>query len=162
MVGIVKGGNIIYEKYRGLAYLPYQIKMDEKTKSNIAYVAKQYTALMILDLALKDQLSLEDDIRTYLPTLYKKVEEKIKIRHVLNHTTGIRDYVELMSLQNRIWWKQVGLKNDDIIDLLEKQEDLAFKPGSQYTYSNSGYNICLLYTSPSPRDLSTSRMPSSA
>ncbi|WP_282043795.1 serine hydrolase domain-containing protein [Winogradskyella flava] len=141
MIGIVKDGTIIYEKYRGLAYLPYQMKMDQKTKSNIASIAKQYTALMILDLALKDQVSLEDDIRTYLPTLYKKVEEKIKIRHVLNHTSGIRDYVELMSLQNKVWWKQVGLKNDDIIDLLEKQEDLAFKPGSQYTYSNSGYNI---------------------
>eukprot|EP00831_Metopus_contortus_P069265 TRINITY_DN6218_c0_g1_i2.p2 TRINITY_DN6218_c0_g1~~TRINITY_DN6218_c0_g1_i2.p2 ORF type:complete len:107 (-),score=20.76 TRINITY_DN6218_c0_g1_i2:142-462(-) len=28
--------------------------------------------------------------------------------------------------------------------------------------SRYSYNICLLYTSPSPRDLSTSRMPSSA
>ena len=27
---------------------------------------------------------------------------------------------------------------------------------------NNGSNACLLYTSPSPRDLSTSRMPSSA
>ena len=29
-------------------------------------------------------------------------------------------------------------------------------------FEKSGYMICLLYTSPSPRDLSTSRMPSSA
>ena len=28
--------------------------------------------------------------------------------------------------------------------------------------SEAGFNVCLLYTSPSPRDLSTSRMPSSA
>lgn len=141
MLGIVKNGNIIYEKYLGLSYLQYQIKMNEKTKSNIASTAKQYTALMILDLALKEKLSLEDDIRKFLPSLYKKVEHKIKIRHILNHTSGIRDYCDLMSIQNDIWWKKIGLENDDVTALLEKQEDLAFKPGSQYTYSNSGYIV---------------------
>jgi len=141
MVGIIKDGNIIYEKYLGIAYMQYQIKMNKKTKSNIASTAKQYTALMILDLALNKKLSLEDDIREYLPSLYKNLADTIKIRHVLNHTSGIRDYCDLMGLQNDIWWKKIGLKNDDVIALLEKQEDLAFKPGSQYVYSNSGYNI---------------------
>ena len=39
------------------------------------------------------------------------------------------------------------------------------KPGILKVFSKSGedkYYVCLLYTSPSPRDLSTSRMPSSA
>ena len=36
-----------------------------------------------------------------------------------------------------------------------------FATGAAYNLPNSAY-ICLLYTSPSPRDLSTSRMPSSA
>ena len=121
--------------------MQYQIKMNKKTKSNIASTAKQYTALMILDLALDKKLSLEDDIREYLPSLYKNVTDTIKIRHVLNHTSGIRDYCDVMGLQNDIWWKKIGLKNDDVIALLEKQEDLIFKPGSQYTYSNSGYNV---------------------
>ncbi|BAO75755.1 serine hydrolase domain-containing protein [Winogradskyella sp. PG-2] len=141
MVGIVKDGKIIYEKYRGLAYLQFQIKIDKKTKSNIASTAKQYTALMILDLVLNKKLDLEDDIRKYLPSLYKKVKDQIKIRHVLNHTSGIRDYCDLMGLQNDIWWKKIGLKNDDVINLLKQQEDLAFKPGSEYTYSNSGYVV---------------------
>ena len=141
MVGIVKDGNVIYEKYRGLAYLQYKIPVTTKTRSNIASTAKQFTALMILDLALNGKLNIEDDIRKYLPNLYKKVGDKIKIRHVLNHTSGIRDYCDLMSIQNNIWWKQVGLDNDDVIELLEKQEELAFVPGSQYVYSNSGYNI---------------------
>jgi hypothetical protein len=96
---------------------------------------------MILQLALEHKLNLEDDIRKYLPTLYPKVKESIKIRHLVNHTSGIRDYVELMGLQNNIWWKQVGLDNNDIIKLIEKQEDLGFKPGSYYSYSNTNYNI---------------------
>jgi CubicO group peptidase (beta-lactamase class C family) len=141
MVGIVKDGNIIYQKYRGLANLEHQVKISEKTRSNIASTAKQFTALMILQLSFEEKLNLEDDIRKYLPTFYPKVKENIKIRHLLNHTSGIRDYVELMSLQKRIWWKQVGLDNDDVLELIEKQEDLGFKPGSRFSYSNSNYNI---------------------
>jgi len=141
MVGIVKEGAIIYEHYRGLANLQHQVPTTAKTRSNIASTAKQFTALMILDLALKEKLRLEDDLRTYLPSLYPKVKEVIKIRHLINHTSGIRDYVELMGLQNNVWWKQFGLDNDDVLKLLEQQEDLSFAPGSQYSYSNSNYNL---------------------
>ena len=140
-VGIVKDGKIIYEKYRGLASLQLQVKIDEKSRSNIASVAKQFTALMILHLSLEEKLSLEDDIRKYLPNLYPTIKEKIKIRHLLNHTSGIRDYVDLMSIQRKPWWRQEGLDNDDVIQLLEKQEELAFNPGTRYMYSNSGYTV---------------------
>jgi len=140
-VGIVKDENIVYEKYRGLANLQHQVKADKKTRSNIASTAKQFTALMILQLSLERKLNLEDDIRKYLPAIYPNVKEKIKIRHLLNHSSGIRDYADLMSIQQKPWWRNEGLDNDDVIKLLEKQEDLAFIPGSRYMYSNSGYTI---------------------
>lgn len=140
-VGIIKDGKIIYERYRGLSNLQHQIKFDEKTRSNIASTAKQFTALMILKLSFEEKLNLEDDIRIYLPNLYKHVEDKIKIRNLLNHTSGIRDYVELMSLQRPIWWKRFGLDNDEVLELLEKQIDLGFEPGSIKNYSNSNYNL---------------------
>ncbi|NQX91676.1 MAG: beta-lactamase family protein, partial [Flavobacteriales bacterium] len=138
-VGIVQNGEVVYEHYRGLSNLSHGVDVTEETKFNIASTAKQFTALMVLDLALNNQISLEDDIRKYLPELYPHVEEEIKIRHVINHTSGIRDYVELVGLQGTTWWKRVGLGNGDIMELLEKQEDLAFDPGTRYSYSNSGY-----------------------
>ena len=138
-VGILKDGNIIYEKYFGLSNLQHKVKFDEKTRSNIASTAKQFTALMILDLSLNEKLSLEDDIRKYLPKLYKNVNDKIKLRHLLNHTSGIRDYVELLDLEGDVWWKRVGLDNDAILELIENQEELGFTPGSQYSYSNTNY-----------------------
>ena len=140
-VGIVKDGKIIYEKYHGLANLQHGVKVNQKTRFNIASTAKQFTALMILHLSLEEKLKLDDDIRKYLPKLYPAIKEKIRIRHLLNHTSGIRDYSDLMSIQNKIWWKQVGLDNNDVIELLEKQEDLGFAPGSRYMYSNSGYIV---------------------
>ncbi|WP_111682466.1 serine hydrolase domain-containing protein [Winogradskyella tangerina] len=141
MVGIVKDGNIIYEKYHGLANLSFKIKMDENTRSNIASTAKQFTALMILKLSLEGKLDLEDDIRKYMPNLYPQVKEEIKIRHLINHTAGIRDYVGLMDMQGEAFWKRVGLNNNDIIELTENQQELAFKPGTDYSYSNSGYVV---------------------
>ena len=140
-VGIVKNGQIVYEGYFGYANLSHRVKVDKDTRFNIASNAKQFTALMILQLHLEEKLNLEDDIRKYLPSLYPNVKEKIKIRHLINHTSGIRDYVELMTMKNKIWWKQVGLDNNDVMELMEKQEELAFKPGSRHTYSNAGYNI---------------------
>ncbi|MEM1001713.1 MAG: serine hydrolase domain-containing protein [Bacteroidota bacterium] len=140
-VGIVKDGAMVYEKYRGLSNLQHQVPFDERTRSNIASTAKQFTALMILDLSMKDKLSLEDDIRKYLPNLYTNVNEIIKVRHLINHTSGIRDYVELLDLEGDVWWRRFGYDNDDVLELLENQEDLGFKPGSKYSYSNSNYNV---------------------
>ncbi|WP_435624567.1 serine hydrolase domain-containing protein [Flagellimonas sp.] len=140
-VGIVKDGEIIYENYKGLASLQHKVKIDANTRSNIASTAKQFTALMVLNLALEQKLSLEDDIREYLPKLYPNVQDTIKIRHLINHTSGIRDFYDLMSIQQDPWWRKEGLDNDDAIELLEKQLDLAFKPGSRYLYSNSGYTL---------------------
>lgn len=140
-IGALKDGNIIYEKYLGLANLQHQVNFDEKTRSNIASTAKQFTALMILQLSLENKISLEDDVRKYLNKLYPKVKEDIKIRHLLNHTSGIRDYVELLDMDGDVWWKRFGYDNDDVLELMENQEDLGFKPGSTYSYSNTNYNL---------------------
>ena len=140
-IGIVKNGKVIYEKYRGLSNLQHQIPFSKKTRSNIASTAKQFTALMILDLSLKGKLNLDEDVRKYFPNLYNKVNEKIKVRHLINHTSGIHEYVDLIDQEGKVWWKQVGLDNDKIIKLLEKQTSLEFSPGTKYNYSNSNYNV---------------------
>ena len=140
-VGIVKDGTIVYEYYCGYANLEHQIKFDQNTRSNIASTAKQFTALMILKLSQEAKLDLEDDIRTYIPSLYPNVNEEIKIRHLINHTSGIRDYVFILEMMNKPFWRQIGMDNDDVIALLKKQKELVFIPGSKYSYSNSGYTI---------------------
>lgn len=140
-VGVVKDGEIVYQHIRGIASLQHMVPATDSTRCNIASTAKQFTALMILDLVNQGKMSLEDDIRTYFPDLYPQVTDTIRIRHLINHTSGIRDYPDLMGLQGRAWWRRAGLDNEDVIDLLRKQEDLAFSPGSQNEYSNSGYNL---------------------
>ena len=140
-VGIVQDGKIVYEHYLGYSNMDHKVKVDQNTRSNIASTAKQFTALMILQLSMEEKLNLEDDIRKYMPSLYPEIKEEIKIRHLINHTSGIRDYIFILEMKNKPWWRQMAMDNDDVIELLEKQEELVFKPGSSYSYSNSGYTI---------------------
>ena len=140
-VGIVKDGEIIYEHYIGYANLPHKVKVNDSTRFNIASTSKQFTALLLLQLSMDGKLDLEEDIRKYLPKLYPKVKSEIKIRHLINHTSGIRDYVFLYEMKNKHWWKQVGKGNKDVLRLLELQEALMFSPGTAYAYSNSNYII---------------------
>ncbi|MHA7058769.1 serine hydrolase domain-containing protein [Aquimarina sp. M1] len=137
-VGVVKEGKILYEKYVGYADLNDSIMIDEKSRFNIASNGKQFTALAVLSLIEDDKLSLDNDIRIFFPKLFPKIKSKIKIAHLLNHTSGIRDVYDLWSLQGITWWKHT-YNMEDAISLLHKQTALNFEPGSSYSYSNSNY-----------------------
>ncbi|MEO1515805.1 MAG: serine hydrolase domain-containing protein [Bacteroidota bacterium] len=137
-VGMVENGKIVYQNYIGYSNLEHQIAIDEKTSFNIASNAKQFTALCILQLVEQGKLSLEDDIRKFLPDLYKDVPQAISIQHLLTHTSGIRDVYFLWGLKGRPWWKNF-VDNDDAMGLIDLQADLNFAPGSEYSYSNSNY-----------------------
>ena len=139
--GVVRNGEIVLEEVTGLASLHHNVPVTKSTRFNIASVAKQFTALIVLDLSMKGKLSLEDDIRTFLPELYPAIDSPIRVRHLMNHTSGIRDYSDLMSLQKTPWWKRVGNGNEDVLELIAKQQDLNFEPGSSYRYSNTNFTI---------------------
>lgn len=135
---IIENGRVIYQQIAGYANLKDSLLIDTNTRFNIASNGKQFTALAICLLAYKGKLSLDDDVRKYLPQLLKKIPQKIRIRELLHHTSGIRDVYDLWSLQGITWWKQAYTLKDALA-LLEQQESLNFSPGSQYRYSNSNY-----------------------
>ena len=137
-IGIVKDEEIIYEKYVGYANMEHMIKVNKQTRFNIASNAKQYTALCILKLSEEGKVSLDDDIRQYLPDYYKSIPDKISIAHLLTHSSGIRDVYDLWALKGQTWW-QLFVNNSDALTLLKNQNTLNFKPGTEYLYSNSNY-----------------------
>ena len=137
-VGILKDGEIVYENYLGIANMEHQVNIDKNTRFNIASNAKQFTALSILKLADQGKISLEDDIRKYVPGIYKNIKDPITINQLINHTSGIRDYCDLIALTGGAWWQEF-IDNDDVIEMMEDQVDLNFKPGTDYTYSNTNY-----------------------
>lgn len=136
--GIVNNGKIVYERVAGYANLVDSTLITRNTRFNIASNGKQFTALAILVLIDEKKISLTDDIRKYLPTIYPRQNSKITVENLLNHTSGIRDVYDLWSLMGLTWWKHT-FSNKDVLELVEKQQELNFNPGSKYSYSNTNY-----------------------
>ena len=140
-VGIVKNGTIVYERYMGLANLQHLIPVTDQTRFNLASVAKQFTALCVLKLVLDNKISLEADLRQYLPQMYPQIKTAIPLKTLLNHSSGVRDFYDLLSISGKPWWRQEGLDNEDALALLMKQKDLNFSPDTEHLYSNSNYTL---------------------
>lgn len=135
-LGIIKDNELIYAKGYGLANMEYNIPNSASSVFRIGSTSKQFTAACIVLLAEKNKLSLNDNLKSLFPD-FPEYAEKITIRNLLNHTSGIRDYLQISYLK--------GLGDDDfyldenIMKWLINQSDLNFAPGEEYLYSNSGY-----------------------
>ncbi len=135
-LGIIREGKLIYAKGYGMANMEYDIPNSASSVFRIGSTSKQFTAACIVLLAEKDKLSLNDNLKSLFPD-FPEYAEKITIRHLLNHTSGIRDYLQISYLK--------GLGDDDyytddnVMKWLINQTDLNFAPGEEYLYSNSGY-----------------------
>lgn len=133
---VVDDGKIVFQRAYGIADMTTGCPITAATAFNIASVTKQFTAACIALLVEKGEISLDDDIRKYLPEL-PAYEAPIQIKHLLHHTSGIRDLALLSFLK--------GLPLDEtypepvLLDLLARQKELNFRPGEARSYSNSGY-----------------------
>lgn len=136
VVSIMKKGEVIFSKAYGLANIKYKIPNTTETVFNIGSVSKQFTAMGIVLLNLEGKLSIDDDIRKYLPELYD-FEKKITIRHLLHHTSGFRSTPELFGLAG--WRDGDPITTEDDYRYFSKQTSLNFEPGTQFMYTNSGY-----------------------
>lgn len=134
-LAVIKDGQIIYKRGYGMANLDHGIPISSASVFNIASVSKQFTAMSIALLAKEGKLSLDDDIRKYVPEL-PQYQSPITIRNLIHQTSGIREYSHLM--------QAAGIRfqdapDEDIFKILTRQKELNFKPGEEYLYSNSNY-----------------------
>ena len=135
-LGVVRGGELLYGRGYGLANLEHDLPITTESVFRTGSVSKQFTAAVVAIATMEGYLSLEDPLRKWIPELpdYGQV---LTILHALNHTSGLRDYLTLMSLR--------GLRGDDfytgaeLIAVQVRQAELNFPPGAEYLYSNSGY-----------------------
>jgi CubicO group peptidase (beta-lactamase class C family) len=135
-LGVIKDGKLIYSRGYGMANLEHAIPISGTTVFDIGSTSKQFTAASIVLLSQQGKLSLEDDVRRFIPEL-PDYGKKITIRNLLNHTSGIRDYLGLMSLTGVNFDDTTG--DDDALRIIVRQKALNFDPGSEFLYSNSGY-----------------------
>jgi CubicO group peptidase (beta-lactamase class C family) len=137
-VGVVKDGLLVYKRGFGMANLDYDVPNTTLTRFNLASASKPFTAMSILLLAQQGKLSLDDDIRKYLPEM-PKYRETITIRHLLHHTSGIREYQALLFFSG--FSPDNALNDKAILNMLARQKNTSFAPGTKYQYSNSNYHL---------------------
>lgn len=137
-IAVVKDGEIVYKQGYGMANLEYDIPITTTTIFDIASVSKQFAAFAITTLSHNGKLSLDDDIRMYLPDV-PDFGNTITIRHLLHHTSGLRDWVQSLVIAGDMMDDVISFKH--ILKMVRHQKALNFKPGAEYLYSNSGYNL---------------------
>lgn len=134
-LAVLKDGQVIYQHGYGIANLDYGVPISSATVFNIASMSKQFTAMSVALLARQGKLSLDDDIRKYLPEL-PQYQNPITIRQLIYHTSGIREYTHLMQLAGV---RFQDAPDEEVFKIIARQQELNFKPGEEYLYSNSGY-----------------------
>jgi CubicO group peptidase (beta-lactamase class C family) len=136
VLAVIKDGKIIHQRGYGMADLERGIRITPDSIFDIGSTGKQFTATVIAILANQGQLSLDDPIRRHLPEMPSYADD-ITIRHLIHHTSGLRDYLTLMDLRGM---DDVNVYAESpLLDIIIRQKGLNFKPGNEYLYSNSGY-----------------------
>ncbi len=137
VVTIVHNDTVLYTQGYGMANLAYSVPMTENTLIDIGSCAKTFTAFATLLLVEARKISLNDDIRKYLPE-FPDYGHKITIRHLGTHTSGIREWIQLIHLSGYGYVGDPKTK-EHLLNLIYNQEGLNFVPGEKFNYSNSNY-----------------------
>jgi len=135
-IGVVKDGEVKFLKGYGIASLNYKIPITAETKFPVASITKQFTASCIAMLILENKISLDDDIRKYLPD-FPFLGDTIRVRHLIYHMSGLNDYPESIILSGDDL--QSNYSYAEVLDIVYSQKKLLFKPGDKFQYNNSNY-----------------------
>ncbi len=130
-IGIVADGKLIINRNFGLANLDYRIPISDSTVFSIASVSKEFTAYCILLLEKQGKLSFNDEVHKFLPQL-PIYSSPIFISDLLHHTSGLRDYVELLALGG--WGSEDVMSLNDVLSAVYRQKGLNFLPHIKYHY----------------------------
>jgi CubicO group peptidase (beta-lactamase class C family) len=135
---IIKDGKVLYKKAYGLANVEGKVRSTTRTNYRIASMTKQFTAMAILILAERKRLSLDDPLTIFFPG-FPAYGRQITVRHLLNHTSGLPEYFDLIPAATT-----TPLKDWDVLNLLKQQGHADFPPGSKFRYCNAGYALLAL------------------
>jgi CubicO group peptidase (beta-lactamase class C family) len=137
-IGIIKDGELMYSKGYGIADLEHDIKISPSSVFNICSISKEFVSFSLLLLEEQGKLNLDDTVQTYLPD-FPEYDAPLTIRHLINHTSGIRDVKKLIQLKGKNILD--NLEPEQVYALIKHQKALEFSPGDKFAWSNSDYFI---------------------
>jgi CubicO group peptidase (beta-lactamase class C family) len=137
-LAVARNGTPLYTRGYGYANLDYDVPITPQTVFDVASITKQFVAASLSMLALEGKLSLDDNVRRWLPEL-PEYQWPITLRHMLHHTSGLRDYLNLFPLAGRDDYYPIS--HARILAMMSRQRALIFPPGERYLYSNTAYML---------------------
>ena len=141
-VGVARDGREVFTRAYGMADLEHDIAATPATIYEAGSVSKQFTAAAVVVLAQQGKLSLDDDVRKHIPEV-PDYGAPITIRHLLTHTSGLRDWGSVASIAG---WPRTRRAHTHahVLDIISRQSALNYPPGAAYSYTNSGYNLLVM------------------
>jgi len=137
-LAVARHGDRVYSRGYGFANLDDGVPVTPQTVFDVGSITKQFIAASVSMLELEGRLSVDDDVRRWLPEL-PAYEQPVTPRHMLYHTSGLRDYLTLFPLAGRGHYYPIS--RDQILDMMSRQRALIFLPGERYLYSNTAYML---------------------
>jgi CubicO group peptidase (beta-lactamase class C family) len=143
-VAVIQDGEVTFKQGFGLADLDEETEITPATVFDLASVSKHITATAVMLLAEREELSYDDPLSKFFPD-FPSYAEDITVRHLLQHTSGLKDYMELwdeaLEDEDSEWTEEDYPTSEDILNMLMEVEELDFEPGEKFEYSNSGYMV---------------------
>lgn len=140
VVGVVKGGELAFIRGYGAADLTHGISFHPDTPTNIGSTSKQFTGFALALLASRGALSLDDDVRTYIPEL-PDFGTTITVRNLLTHTTGYREFINTLLIGGRQIMQGDYIGAEEVIDVVQRQPALQNDPGAEFNYNNTAFSL---------------------
>jgi CubicO group peptidase (beta-lactamase class C family) len=139
-----KDGQTVFERGYGLRDLRSKAKIDGRTNFRLASFTKQFTAMAIMLLVHDGKLRYEETLTEIFPD-FPDYGKTITVRNLLNHTSGLPDYEDLMDAVEKtkgpIWTLEKQIQDEEVLELLKREKAGKFAPGTSWSYSNSGYVV---------------------
>ena len=136
VVGVIQDGELAYVRAHGMADMAAKTPLTAKSAFNVQSIGKQFTAACIALLVQEDVIDLDDNIRKYLPE-FPDYGTPISVRHLVHHTSGLRDYIHLVVLAGKDF--RDDFSHTDALQIIMRQKSLNLAPGARHVYGNSGY-----------------------
>ncbi len=138
-LGVMQGGEPLVMRGYGAANLEYDVPISPASVFHVASVSKQFTAMAVALLVAEGRVSWQDDVRTYIPEV-PEFGKTITLRHLVNHTSGLRDQWDLLAMAGWRFEADV-ITQADVLDITSRQRAPNFDPGAEYLYSNTGFTL---------------------
>jgi CubicO group peptidase (beta-lactamase class C family) len=139
-----QNGKTVFERGYGVRDLRTKSKIDAHTNFRLASFTKQFTAMAIMLLVHDGKIRYDEALTDIFPD-FPAYGRSITVRNLLNHTSGLPDYEDLMDAAEKakgpIWSPEKQIQDDEVLELLKKEKDGKFAPGTSWSYSNSGYVV---------------------